>query len=94
MWDPKIITEWVENMTFAIFSLFDQNSLGNKGFFHSSFIPGARRCICPFDPRDTDWLEITDKDFDGDPVVKSPPAIAGDMDLIPDPGRNHMPWSS
>ena len=26
-------------------------------------------------------------------MVKNPPANAGDMDLIPNPGRPHMPWS-
>ena len=28
------------------------------------------------------------------PVVTSLPANAGDMGLIPDPGRSHMPWSN
>ena len=27
-------------------------------------------------------------------VVKNPPANAGDTDLIPDPGRSHMPRSN
>ena len=27
-------------------------------------------------------------------VVKNLPANAGDMGLIPDPGRFHMPWSN
>ena len=29
-------------------------------------------------------------DFPGGPVVKNPPANAGDMNLIPGPGRSHM----
>ena len=29
-------------------------------------------------------------DFPGGPVVKNPPANAGDMSLIPGPGRSHM----
>ena len=32
-------------------------------------------------------------DFPGGTVVKNPPANAGDMGLIPGPGRSHMPWS-
>ena len=31
-------------------------------------------------------------DFPGSPVVKNPPANAGDMGLIPDLGRSHMSW--
>ena len=27
-------------------------------------------------------------------MVKNPPANAGDMGLIPGPGRSHMPWSN
>ena len=30
----------------------------------------------------------------GGPVVKNPPANAGDTGLIPGPGRSHMPWSN
>ena len=33
-------------------------------------------------------------DFPGGPVVKNPPANAGDTGLVPDPGRPHMPWSN
>ena len=29
----------------------------------------------------------------GGPVVKNPPANAGDAGLIPGPGRLHVPWS-
>ena len=29
-------------------------------------------------------------DFPGDPVVKNPPANAGNMGSIPDPGRSHV----
>ena len=32
--------------------------------------------------------------FPGVSVVKDPPANAGDMGLIPDLGRSHMPWSN
>ena len=31
------------------------------------------------------------RDFPGGPVVKDPPTNAGDMGLIPGPGRSHMP---
>ena len=31
------------------------------------------------------------QDFPGGPVVKNPPAKAGDMGSIPGPGRLHMP---
>ena len=34
------------------------------------------------------------QDFPGGPVVKNPLANAGDMGLIPDPGRFHMPWGN
>ena len=34
------------------------------------------------------------EDFSGDPVVQNLPANAGDMGLIPGPGRSHMPWGS
>ena len=34
------------------------------------------------------------KDFRGSPVVKNPPANAGDTGLTPDPGRFHTPWGS
>ena len=33
-------------------------------------------------------------DFPGSAVVKNPPVNAGDMGLIPDPGRSHMPRSN
>ena len=43
-------------------------------------------------------LKLTQKkkksDFPGGTVVKNPPATAGDMDLIPGPGRSHMPRSN
>ena len=32
--------------------------------------------------------------FPGGSMAKNPPAHAGDLDLIPDPGRSHMPWSN
>ena len=34
------------------------------------------------------------RDFSGDPVVKNPPANAGDTGLIPGPRRFHMPWDN
>ena len=36
----------------------------------------------------------TTRDFPGGSVVGNPPASAGDMSLIPDPGRSHMLWSN
>ena len=33
-------------------------------------------------------------DFPGGPVGKNPPANAGDVGLIPGPGRSHMPWGN
>ena len=33
-------------------------------------------------------------DFSGGPVVKNPPANAGDTDSIPGLGRFHMPWGN
>ena len=34
------------------------------------------------------------QDFPGSTVDKNPPANAGDTDVIPGPGRFHMPWSN
>ena len=34
------------------------------------------------------------EDIPGGPVVKNLPASAGDVSLIPGPGRSHMPWSN
>ena len=33
-------------------------------------------------------------DFPGGPVVKNPPADAGDTGSVPGPGRSHMPLSN
>ena len=32
--------------------------------------------------------------FPGGPVVKNPPANAGNMGSIPGSGRSHMPWGN
>ena len=37
-------------------------------------------------------VESLGLDFPGGPVVKNPPANAGDTGLISGPGRSHMPW--
>ena len=37
---------------------------------------------------------IDAEDFPGGPVVKNPPANAGDRSSIPGQGRFHMPWSN
>ena len=42
----------------------------------------------------TELYYKSSRDFPGGAVVKNPPAIAGDMGLIPGLGRSHMPWSS
>ena len=34
------------------------------------------------------------RDFPGGPLVKTPPANAGDMGSIPGAGRFHMPWGN
>ena len=34
--------------------------------------------------------KIVGEDFPGDPVVKNPPAAAGDTGSIPGPGKSHM----
>ena len=34
------------------------------------------------------------RNFPSGPVVKNPPANAGDMGLIPGPERFYMPWSN
>ena len=38
--------------------------------------------------------EYISKDFPGGSVGKKPPANAGDVGLVPDPGRSHMPQSN
>ena len=45
----------------------------------------------------TNYLKIDLKkisDFPGDPLVRNPPANAGDMGLIPGPGGSYMPWDN
>ena len=37
---------------------------------------------------------VPPRDFPGGPVVKNPPANAGNKGLIPGPGRFRMPWSN
>ena len=32
--------------------------------------------------------------FPGGPVIKKPPAVAGDTGSVPGPGRSHMPQSN
>ena len=39
-------------------------------------------------------ISNTAVDFSGGPVVKNPPANAGNAGSIPSPGRPHMPYSS
>jgi len=40
------------------------------------------------------YLKKSKEDFPGGPVVKNPPANAGDVGLIPGPERFHMPRSN
>ena len=40
------------------------------------------------------WINKVKQGFRGGTVVKNPPANAGDMGLIPGPGRSHMPRSN
>ena len=39
-------------------------------------------------------IKLQQQGFPGGSVVKNPPANAGDMGSIPDPGRSHVPWSN
>ena len=41
-----------------------------------------------------EYQEQRTLEFPGGPVVKNPPANAGDTDLIPSLGRFHMPWGN
>ena len=43
-----------------------------------------------------EWLssKVYKQDFPDGPVVRSPPASAGDRGLIPGLGRFHMPWGN
>ena len=43
------------------------------------------------------WMKLKvllQGDFSDGTVVKNTPANAGGTDLIPGPGRSHMPWSN
>ena len=42
----------------------------------------------------SDLIRMHWRDFPGSPVVKNLPANAGDMGLIPDPGRSYMTVSN
>ena len=42
----------------------------------------------------TEWINNKVLGFPAGAVVKNPPANAGDMGLIPGPGRSHVPWSN
>ena len=39
-------------------------------------------------------IKMKERDFPGSPVVKNPPANAGDTGLSPGLGRSHMPWGN
>ena len=41
--------------------------------------------------KDSTYREKKTKDLHGGPVVKNPPANAGDMGSVPNPGRSHIP---
>ena len=42
----------------------------------------------------TSGSKTSSKSFPGGSLVKNQPASVGDMDLIPDLGRSHVPWSN
>ena len=44
-------------------------------------------------PSNDEWINNM-RDFPGGTEVKNPPANAGDMGVIPGPGRSHMPRSN
>ena len=62
-----------------------------------TFLPNFRNCLRLLTrigkthkpARIKSWVGLP-----GGAVVKNPPANAGDMGSIPDPGRSHMPWSN
>ena len=39
-------------------------------------------------------FKMDNQGFPGGPVVKNLPCNAGDTDLIPGPGRSHIPWAT
>ena len=39
-------------------------------------------------------IRIHGSNFPGGPVVKNPPANAGNMGSVPGPGRFHVPWGN
>ena len=68
----------------------------------SAYREEVRTVVCCTWPCETKGSYLTDPgcslrgllDFLGGPVVKNPPANAGDSGSIPGPGRFHMPWSN
>ena len=63
----------------------DQNS--KKGDMN----PVHPNCSCKFVSLGEVFENASTRDFPGGPVVKNPPANAGDAGSIPGPGRSHMP---
>ena len=51
-------------------------------------------CLRELTGRQSLVVSVKCGDFSGDPVVKNPPTNAGDIGLIPGPGRPHMHRSS
>ena len=49
---------------------------------------------CWMDGGHEQGFETVKEGFPGGSVLKNPPASAGDLSSIPDPGRFHMPWSN
>ena len=63
----------------------------SKFFSHLGYYTVLNRVPC--DIHQVFWLSILNIamwDFPGGPVVKNPPANAGNMGSIPGPGRSHM----
>ena len=57
-----------------------------ESWFRHALSTGCLVCLNTFTLCNYKMLQ----DFPGGPVVRNPPANAGDMGLIPDPGRSHV----
>ena len=65
-------------------------------FLECHVVPGdtSRGSVKLIEPCGLGAKKVLRRDFPDGPVVKKPPANAGDMSFIPGQGRSHMPWSN
>ena len=64
---------------------------GSRNPLHTGWASGPVGVVKEFFPTIHANWDSRRGDFPGGPVVKNPPANAGDMGSIPGPGWSHMP---